>query len=120
MENETEISNPEPIGTEPVASFEMPKENEEDPYKRDKKGRLLPGTKGGPGRPKGKSLKEYWKQKLSEMTDEEKENFSSEITQEIKWRMAEGNPTSDTNHGGVVKIIIANESDENEMDNGTT
>ena len=78
----------------------VPEENKTDPFKRDAKGRLLPGHKGGPGRPKGKSLKEYWKQRLANMTDEEKEAFSKDVQNEMIWKMCEGNPSNDTKVSG--------------------
>lgn len=62
--------------------------------KRDEKGRLVKGTPPGPGRPKGQSLKEYWRMKFQEMTPEEKEAFSQKVGLDTIWRMAEGNPHS--------------------------
>lgn len=60
--------------------------------------RRLDGTFGAgnnanpAGRPKGKSLKEYWKQRFADMTDEEKLAFSNSVAPELLWKMAEGNP----------------------------
>ena len=51
-----------------------------EPYKRDDKGRLLPGHAGGPGRPKGKTMKEFAREFLLKMSDEEKVNLQQYIT----------------------------------------
>ena len=51
------------------------------------------GQSGNPtGRPKGKSLKEYAKEKLAAMTYEEREEFLDGLNKEIIWKMSEGNP----------------------------
>ena len=51
-------------------------------------------TIGRAGRPKGKSLKEYSREYLASMTDEERQDFLDGITKETVWKMAEGNPES--------------------------
>lgn len=51
-----------------------------------------PGNKGGPGRPKGKSMKEYSREYLESMTEEERADFLNEIDKSLIWKMAEGNP----------------------------
>lgn len=61
-------------------------------FKRDEKGRLLPGHKGGPGRPKGKTLKEFAREFLTSMDDEAKKEFLNSLSKDVVWRMAEGNP----------------------------
>lgn len=76
---------------------------------RDEKGRLLPGNTANPkGRPKGKTLKEWLKDKLQGMTEEERTEFLKDIPKDLQWRMAEGNPA--TTVGGddenPFKIII--------------
>ena len=48
------------------------------------------------GRPKGSTLKEYQAQKFREMNDEEKEQYLLDIQKELRWRMAEGNPATNT------------------------
>lgn len=78
-----------------------------------------PFVKGDPrinraGRPKGQSLKEYWKQKIANMTEEDKEAFSKDVSNELIWRMCEGNPTEDKNIKGDIKVIIANEDETNQ------
>ena len=57
-------------------------------------GRFKAGMSGNPkGRPPN-TLKDYLKRKLSEMEDWEKEEWLKEnnISGELKWRMAEGQP----------------------------
>ncbi len=56
------------------------------------------GQSGNPkGRPKGTiSLKEYARQYLSSMTDEERLDFMEGLSKDIIWKMAEGNPKQDT------------------------
>ena len=69
-----------------------------NPIKRDEKGRWVEGNPPGPGRPKGSTLKEYQAQKYRDMPDEQKDKELEKMSEELKWRMAEGNPhqTSDT------------------------
>lgn len=52
------------------------------------------GQSGNPGgRPKGsKSMKTWIKEKLSIMTEEEREEFLEGLNKETLWKMAEGNP----------------------------
>lgn len=65
-----------------------------------------PGQSGNPaGRPKGKSLKDYVKNYLACMSEEERQEFLEGLPKEIIWRMAEGNPQSDVTSGGD-KIVI--------------
>jgi hypothetical protein len=51
------------------------------------------GKPGGPGRPPGKSMKDYARDYLSKMTEEERIDFMNSLPKELVWRMAEGNPT---------------------------
>ena len=54
-----------------------------------------PGQSGNPGgRPKG--LKNYDQEKFAKMSNEEKEDFLSTIAPELRYRMAEGNPATNT------------------------
>jgi len=58
---------------------------------------FMPGVSGNPsGRPKN-TLKTYIAQKLSEMSEREKEEWLKEhkIPGDLQWRMAEGNPAQD-------------------------
>jgi len=54
------------------------------------------------GRPKGKTLKEYAREFLMSMSDEDKKNFLNSLNPDVLWRMAEGNPhqTKDITSGG--------------------
>lgn len=70
----------------------------EEPYNTEKKrnpdGTFAVGTGAGPGRPKGKTLKEYQAERFRGMSDEEKEEWLKDIAKIEKWRMSEGNPES--------------------------
>lgn len=73
--------------------------------KRGAGGKLLPGHGlVSPGRPKGQSLKEFWRQRFAMMSDAEKLDFSKKIGLETIWKMGEGNPhstgESDVTSGG--------------------
>lgn len=48
------------------------------------------------GRPKGKTMKEWAKDYLARMTDEERDAFMEGIPKEIVWKMSEGNPATNT------------------------
>lgn len=56
------------------------------------------GQSGNPsGRPKGsKSLKEYAKEMLAAMTDEERQEYLQGLPKDIIWQMAEGRPKQDS------------------------
>lgn len=56
------------------------------------------GQSGNPsGRPKGsKSLKQWVKERLEAMTDDEREEFMVGLPKEVIWKMSEGNPTNDS------------------------
>lgn len=63
----------------------------------DKPWLFKPGVSGNPkGRPPGKTLKEYSRDYLSKMTDEERLEFLRGLPKEVIWKMAEGNPKQDT------------------------
>lgn len=69
-------------------------------YKKGESGNLS-------GRPKGgKSLKEYARDKLSSMTDEEREEFLNGLHKETVWEMGEGKPKQDMELSGEVKAKI--------------
>ena len=93
---------------------------------RDEKGRILPGKTLNPnGRPKGKSLKEYDRERFSKMSDEEKEEFLRTVSSEIRYRMAEGNPAPATDlttggkpipiYGGLSIPIQGHNSDKEDI-----
>lgn len=64
---------------------------------RNPDGTLKPGHPNlGAGRPKGKTLKEWARDKLMKMTEEEREDFIKTLPKDIVWRMAEGNPQTNT------------------------
>ena len=56
------------------------------------------GQSGNPsGRPKGsKSMKQWVKERLEVMTEEEREDFLNGLSKDIVWQMAEGRPKQDT------------------------
>ena len=57
------------------------------------------GNKFG-SRKKKNSMKEFARQFLLAMTDEEKIKFMNSLDPDIVWRMAEGNPAQDVTSGG--------------------
>lgn len=82
---------------------------EEDTIKtNDKPWLFKKGNPGGPGRPKGKSLKEYSRDYLSSMTDDERQDFLEGLPKEVIWKMAEGNPETktDVTSGGKPIIMV--------------
>mgnify|MGYP001618264364 CR=1 FL=1 len=77
----------------------------ENKPKRNEKGQLLPGNTANPyGRPKGQSLKEFWRMRLADMDEKNKLEFSRTITKETTWKMAEGNPKNDLDVKGHLTI----------------
>lgn len=55
------------------------------------------GQSGNPaGRPKGKTLKEFAREYLMSLPDDEKVEYLASLPTEIVWKMAEGNPENKT------------------------
>lgn len=55
------------------------------------------GVSGNPnGRPKGKTLKEFAREYLESLPDDEKIEYLASLPTEIVWKMAEGNPATNT------------------------
>jgi hypothetical protein len=76
--------------------------------KRNPDGTFAPGHPGGPGRPKGKTLKEFAREYLLSLSDEKKQEFLASLPKEFVWKMAEGGPQTHadiTSKGKEVPII---------------
>lgn len=59
---------------------------------------------GGPGRPKGQSLKEFAREFLMNLPPEEKLVYLSCMPEDLVWKMAEGNPKQEVD--GEVKAVL--------------
>lgn len=57
------------------------------------------------GRPKGKSLKEWTRDRIAKMTTEERMQFLNSISPDIQWKMAEGNPEQELMGKGGTDLI---------------
>ena|SRR3990167_65887 len=67
------------------------------------------GQSGNPkGRKKGKTLKDFARQLIQTLSDDEKIAYLNSLDREIVWKMAEGNPhqSTDAEVKGVLQIIF--------------
>lgn len=74
------------------------------------------------GRPKGKSMKDYVREYLSKMTDEERDGWLEGINKIDLFKMAEGNPdTKNDNHiEGTLSIIMEKEINDKYADTSSS
>ena len=81
------------------------------------------GQSGNPeGRPAGKTLKEYSRDMLAKMTDEERQEFLNGLSKETIWKLAEGNPSNDDKvkvEGTIIVEISKSIADKNGLNNIT-
>lgn len=96
--DEQAIQNSDDTGTFNVADSSVLTGDGETPNKtgRNEDGTFAKGNPGGPGRPKGMSMKEFARQRFKWMDYDEKKAFIDALPPDIVWRMAEGNPSTDT------------------------
>jgi phosphoglycolate phosphatase-like HAD superfamily hydrolase len=71
---------------------------------RNEKGLFVKGKVGGPGRTPGKTMKEYVKEYLAAMTEEQKIEWLQGLSKEVIWKMAEGLPTQHNQVEGSLDI----------------
>lgn len=67
------------------------------------------------GRPKGKTMKEYAKEYLARMTDEERDEWLEGLGKDVIWEMAEGRPenkTDLTTGGEKISVNLVNYGDK--------
>lgn len=81
------------------------------------------GQSGNPaGRKPGKSLKEFARQYLESLSEEDKIEFIKHIPMDTIWKMAEGNPKQDTDitsAGKPIPILTLNSKDVHSNDSNT-
>ena len=87
----------------------------EEPFKTEEKrnpdGTFAQGTAPGPGRPKGKTLKEYQAEAFRMMSDEEKAEWLKDVPKDTRWKMSEGQPKQDMDlkHDATIRVISVDE-----------
>lgn len=69
------------------------------------------------GRPRGKTLKTFVSEMLENMDDEHKADYLKQIDPEVVWRMAEGNPSTNSDITSKGERIIIMPSDLIEKNN---
>lgn len=80
------------------------------------------GQSGNPnGRPKGKTLKEFAREYLESLPDDEKLEYLETLPTELVWKMAEGNPANNTDitSGGKPLILPAELINKNDTPSST-
>jgi hypothetical protein len=92
---------------------------------RDVNGRIKKGSASlnPKGRPVGKTLKEFAREMLLTMNDEEKIEYLRTLPKDIVWRMAEGNPhqTQDmTTNGEKLQPVLVEFINGKSKDNSNT
>lgn len=84
------------MDTEQEESQDMKEDSESDEQKNNRPWLFKKGQSGNPkGRPPGKTLKEYTREMLASMTDEERQEFLHGIPKDKIWEMSEGKAKSD-------------------------
>ncbi len=101
-----------------------PAEQEKKQYEWLKPWQFKKGQSGNPsGAKRGKKVKTYLAERFMAMTDKEKDAFLNQISPDLAWRMAEGNPPQEVEHSGEVampfKIIIEKPDDRKQLSEGT-
>ena len=82
----------------------VPKQLQPYAYKKGQSGNIE-------GRPKGKTLKEYCRDFLSCQSEEERQEFLEGLPKDLIWRMAEGNPQTNTDltsQGKAINVTAVN------------
>lgn len=90
---------------------EIQAKNKQNPVDRIQPYQWKKGQSGNiMGRPKGKTMKEYAREYLARMNEEERDAFMEGIAKESIWKMAEGNPhsTGDQN----VHVVMPEKQDK--------
>jgi len=68
-------------------------------WKKGQSGNIL-------GRPKGKTMKEWAKEYIARMTDDERDEWLAGIPKEVIWKMSEGSPETKTDITSAGQPII--------------